>query len=172
VAAAGARRRTAPLRGLLAFWSAATIVALADQLTKQLVTTRLRVGEGVTMIAGLVRIRHARNPVGLFQALLHLDRGYRVLLLVLVPLAIIGGLVLAFRRLGEVDNRLELALGLLVGGAVGNLVDRLLRASVVDFIQLGDDRFHTKVFNLADAAMIAGLAIVAISLFRRLRTAA
>jgi signal peptidase II len=140
-------------------WSVGAATVLADQVSKQMIVGHLRVNEHFTLIPGALQLRHVRNPLGLLHGLTHLGQGYRPLVLVLIPLIILCGLVFAVRRFGNIEGRFATALSLLVGGALGNLIDRLLRFSVVDFIQIGAGRPPLLVFNLADVAMLAGLAL-------------
>jgi len=142
---------------------AAILVAL-DQATKIIVVETMRLGESIPAIDGVLHWTYQRNPgaaFGLFQSV-------PVLFTVLAS-AISVGIVVYARR---VEDRLSgVAFGLVLGGAVGNLVDRVVRppgifqGHVVDFIDLR----VWPVFNLADAAVVVGavLLIVASSIRER-----
>jgi signal peptidase II len=133
----------------------AALTLLADQGTKYLVlgSAQLEVGERITVTPffDLVLAMNKGISYGLFQQDGLLGRW----LLVMVNLIAIG---LFTFWLARVDNRLmAAAIGLLIGGALGNAIDRALYGAVVDFVLLhwGDWRWY--VFNIADAAIVAGV---------------
>jgi signal peptidase II len=138
---------------------AGTVLAL-DVVTKHVVVDRLAGRDPVEVIDGLLSLRLVRNPGAAF--------GFASGLTVVLTLVAVGVVVMILR----VAHRLRstgwaAALGLVLGGAVGNLVDRIfrdpapLRGRVIDFIELP----HWPVFNLADSAIVSGaLLLVLLSL--------
>lgn len=141
------------------------VVAL-DQASKAWAVHRLADG-AVEIVGPDVALRLTRNSGGAFS----LFRGYTPLLAVL---AVVFTVVLA-RAVQRTDSRLVLvALALVLGGALGNLVDRLvrspgfLRGHVVDFVDLGP----WPTFNVADAAITVGAALLVVGLFREDRAEA
>lgn len=133
-----------------AAWGRAGIVAaavlIADQLTKQLVRSSIALGASRHLLPGVTLV-HAQNSGIAFSLLTGSDVGVIVVTLVVVAL------VLAyFARQGE-RRGMWLACGLIVGGALGNLADRLRAGLVTDFIKLP----HWPAFNLADAAITLGV---------------
>ena len=133
-----------------AAWGRAGIVAaavlIADQLTKQLVRSSIALGASRHLLPGVTLV-HAQNSGIAFSLLTGSDVGVIVVTLVVVVL------VLAyFARQGE-RRGMWLACGLIVGGALGNLADRLRAGLVTDFIKLP----HWPAFNLADAAITLGV---------------
>ncbi len=134
------------------FWGLAVAVLVLDQLTKAVLVANLDPGESVEVLGSWLRLVHGQNDgaiFGLFQG--------SSILFAAVSLGVIG-LIVLFQARSHGDLVLGAALGLLLGGAVGNLVDRLRYGYVVDFIDvgIGDWRFYT--FNVADAAI--SLAVV------------
>lgn len=133
-------------------WALAVAVFIVDQLAKAAVVTRLPVGQSYALWPPWLYLTHVRNT-GVAFGLLRLYPQWVTLFAAGVLLAAIG-----FRRqLQKQPLKVQLALGLGLGGAVGNLTDRLLRGAVVDFIDLR----VWPVFNLADVAIVlaAGLLI-------------
>ena len=133
-----------------AAWGRAGIVAaavlIADQLTKQLVRSSIALGASRHLLPGVTLV-HAQNSGIAFSLLTGSDVGVIIVTLVVVAL------VLAyFARQGE-RRGMWLACGLIVGGALGNLADRLRAGLVTDFIKLP----HWPAFNLADAAITLGV---------------
>ncbi len=136
-------------RGLI--FLIALIVIAADQFTKALVTGNLMVGESIPP-DGLVRITYVVNTGAAFGMLPQ----YSVYL-ALIAIVVIA-LVLFYQRYLPNDILLiKVALGLQLGGAVGNLIDRLRYGYVVDFI----DTRVWPVFNLADSAISVGVVVLA-----------
>ena len=133
-----------------AAWGRAGIVAaavlIADQLTKQLVRSSIALGASRHLLPGVTLV-HAQNSGIAFSLLTVSDVGVIVVTLVVVAL------VLAyFARQGE-RRGMWLACGLIVGGALGNLADRVRAGLVTDFIKLP----HWPAFNLADTAITLGV---------------
>ena len=136
------------------FLSLAAVVIVLDQLTKAWLTSFLAPGQSVDVIGDLVRLVHSQNNGGLFG----LFRGQAVIF-GLVSIVVIGLIVLYHWRAGG-GLYLSITLGLLLGGAVGNLIDRLRLGYVVDFVDggVGDVRWYT--FNVADAAISLSLVLL------------
>jgi signal peptidase II len=139
----------------------AAVVYLVDRVTKVLAETHLEGRPPVELIPGVLQLRFTTNPGGAFGLFGNLS-----LLFVVFSVVVIGVVILASRNL---PGRLSaVALGLILGGAVGNLTDRLIRSDgfrgeVVDFID-----FHVwPVFNAADSAIVIGAALLLIQSFRR-----
>lgn len=138
---------------LIAILFASALAALAlDQSVKRLVTARLPVGRlyGWRGGLGLQRIANRR-----LSTLPLSDRTA-----VVVWAAIVGCTTLVLALAPPLATWTALGLGLSVGGATGNLIDRLVRGAIVDFIVM----WPWPTFNLADAAMVAGVGLVALSL--------
>jgi len=137
--------------GLLAVAFAAI---LADQVTKQLVTTQLALGQSVHVV-GPLEIRHVTNPgiaFGLFSSW--------ATAVTILTAAAVGWMLFYFARSGARHPVLPVALGLLVGGSLANLIDRLRLGHVTDFLDL---RFWP-AFNLADSFIVVGVAILLVAL--------
>jgi len=134
----------------------AALVLAADQVSKALIVASIALGQRRRVIGGVLSLVHAQNSGVAFSLL----SGSEVIV-VLVTLVIVGG-VLAFFA-GHADTHLLwLATGLIVGGAIGNLLDRVRTGSVTDFIQLP----HWPAFNLADTSITLGVATLIVILGR------
>jgi signal peptidase II len=137
---------------------AGTVLAL-DQLSKSWVVAHMSLGESrevASWLAPLFSLTYVTNTgivFGLFQ-------GMGNLLLIVVFIAIIT-IFLYYRHLPSGPMSLHIALGLQLGGALGNLVDRLTRGAVVDFIDLNFwPLHHWPIFNLADTSIVAGVVLL------------
>jgi signal peptidase II len=155
---------TRPGRLALAF--AALAVLAADQVTKQLVERWTSVGSFRVLVPGLLNLVHTTNPGVAFGLLADSKTPWLAPLLILFSVGVMGLLVwlLATGRAGGWLGHCGVAL--ILGGAAGNVLDRVLRRSVTDFIDFHLGRFHWYTFNLADSAIVAGAALVILELFR------
>lgn len=136
------------------FVALATTIAVVDQLTKAWLVSFLPPGEATSVVGDLVRLVHAQNTGGLFGLL----RGY-ALPFALLSMVAIGAIVLFHAKSGR-SPLLSVALGLLLGGAIGNLVDRLRLEYVVDFVDVGIGSLRWYTFNVADAAISTSIALM------------
>jgi signal peptidase II len=130
-----------------AFLGIAGLIVVLDQLTKAWLVSFLAPGRSVEVVGDLIKLVHSQNNGGLFGLL----RG-QALPFGLVSLVVVALIVVYHARAGR-TRYLSITLGLLLGGAFGNLIDRLRIGYVVDFVDagIGDVRWYT--FNAADAAI-------------------
>ena len=150
----------------------AAVVAIADQLSKAWIVANFKLANiqapagtlgGPTEVLGnWVRIAMSQNNGGIFGL-----AGSSAVLLGIVSLVVIAFIVVYQARLGVVSHPImTVALGLLLGGAVGNLIDRLRQAYVVDWVDMGVGNLRFYTFNVADSAIsIAIVLLIGISLF-------
>jgi signal peptidase II len=134
----------------LALVAVACAAVVADQLTKQLVVSQLAFGDSVDVI-GPMSIHHVRNSgiaFGLFST-------WASAVTVLTAIAV-AWMIGYFARAGARHPILPVALGLLIGGSVANLVDRVRLGYVIDFLDLR----YWPAFNLADVFIVGGVAIL------------
>lgn len=146
---------------LLLFACVFLVAVGLDQLLKYLVVSRMSPGESARLIPGVLKITYSTNTgaaFGLFKG-----SGQLIFLAALVVLVLAGGWFLYARH--RMDTWAFVAMGLVLGGAVGNLIDRVFRGRVVDFLDLG----WWPVFNVADIAIVAGVIIFAVGTVLELR---
>ena len=129
------------------FLGIAVAVVVVDQLSKAWLVANVGPGGRIEVVGDWLRLIHGRNDGGLFG----LFQGSAIVLAI-ASLAVIG-LIVAYHARSKPSVVLSVALGLLLGGAIGNLIDRLRYGYVVDFVDagIGDLRFYT--FNVADSAI-------------------
>lgn len=138
----------APFIGLVAL-----VVAL-DQLTKSWIETELSGGRVIVYLGGALRLVYSQNDGALFG----LFRG-QVLIFALLSLAVIAMIVGFHARAGR-SPYMTLTLGLLLGGAIGNAIDRFRLGYVIDFVDGGVGRTRFFTFNLADASISAAILLL------------
>lgn len=140
----------------------AALVLLADQMTKRLVRANLRPGQSLDLapwVTPIFRVTYVTNTGAVFG----LFPGWGQLFVV-VAVIVIAALVWYYVKLSDGHWLIQLALGLQLGGAIGNLVDRLrFGGSVVDFIDLNFWPLRWwPVFNLADASIVVGVTLLTV----------
>ena len=135
------------------------IVVPLDQLTKYLVVKNVPWGGYAVpfqALEGFFHITHSRNP-GAALGLAQNVHVYFFVALTLVALGLIGSF---FRRIDANDRLSAVSLGLIVAGAMGNLLDRVVRGEVIDFLQFNLGLFIFPDFNVADSAIVIGVALL------------
>jgi len=142
----------------------AAVVVVLDQIVKAIVMARLLVGVPVTIIDGLLSFTLVMNPGLAFGLLGGLPAAWRWLVALLSIAALLILARVAVRVLAEGSRLDTLAIGLVFGGAVGNLIDRARFGAVVDFVDVYYRNFHWWAFNVADSAITVGVALLAIRL--------
>ncbi len=138
----------------------ASLVFAADLATKALVAATIPLHRSIPVVDGLVSLVHLRNKGAAFSLFADAPAALRVPFFLLVSLAA-AAMVLAFvRRLEDRQWGLALALALVLGGAAGNLVDRIRYGEVVDFILVYWRDWQWPAFNVADSAISVGVAVL------------
>lgn len=136
------------------FFGLAAAVVVVDQLTKAWLVGLLGPGERLQVVGDLLRIVHGQNDGAIFG--LFRDQA---LLFGIVSIGVVG-LIIWFHRSSGRNTLLSIALGLLLGGAIGNAIDRFSLGYVIDWVDagIGDVRFYT--FNVADSAVTAAVLLL------------
>jgi len=156
-----ARARGFPPRALL-FLGLAILVVLLDQTTKRLAEERLeRAGVRsvpLPVVGDFLRFTYVENrgaALGLLQD--------QTAFFVFVGVLVVGVIAASYRYLPRSGFLVHLALGLQLGGAVGNLIDRVRQGYVVAFVDFGYHSNWWPVFNVADSAIVVGVALLALN---------
>ncbi len=143
------------------------VVAL-DQATKALIVSSLELYESIPVVDGLLNIVYARNPGAAFSLLADAPAWFRGPFFIGMTIVAIVAVLYVVARLPREDRILRVALGGVLGGAIGNLTDRLLHGEVVDFIDVHWRSYHWPAFNVADSSItLAVVAVILQSLFAR-----
>lgn len=141
------------------------VVILLDQYTKHVVVDRFRYGESIPVISGFFSLTYIRNTGAAFGILAHADPAFRIPFFVIVPLIALVAIGFIFRRIPDGDRKLSTALSLVIGGAIGNLIDRVTLNYVVDFLDFHwKYEYHFPAFNIADSAICIGVGILMLDL--------
>lgn len=150
--------------GLSWLWLAG-LVLLLDQLTKAMVTDNLVAYRDVIPLTGFFNLVHVHNTGAAFS--LFADQGgwQRAFFVVLASVA--AGVILYLLRKTRGQPLFNAALALILGGAVGNLIDRVLYGHVIDFLDFYVGTWHWPAFNVADSAITVGAALLIWDSFRK-----
>jgi signal peptidase II len=139
------------------FFGLAVIVVVADQITKAWLVSFLSPGQRTEVVGSYVRLVHSQNTGALFG----LFRDQAVLF-GLVSIGVVGVIIWFHGSAGR-NTLLSVALGLLLGGALGNMADRFHYGYVVDFVDIGIGDLRWYTFNVADAAISCALVLLVLS---------
>ena len=151
-------------RGLY-LWIAAAVVTL-DQITKVLVDRFMSLHESWTVVEGLARLTYVRNRGAAFGVLSDADLPYQSVLFSAVSLAALLAIAAYAWRLPTHTMLPQTALALVMGGALGNLLDRARLGYVIDFVDVYWGRYHWPAFNVADASISVGVCLLIVDILR------
>jgi signal peptidase II len=135
-------------------------VVVLDQIVKLLALERLTLGVPVTVVPGLIALTLVMNTGLAFGLLAGVPAGWRWIVGLLSVLALVVLLRIALRILPSGGWREQTAMGLIFGGAIGNLIDRVRFGAVVDFVDVHFRGWHWPAFNVADSAITVGVAVL------------
>jgi signal peptidase II len=141
-------------------------IVLLDQGTKALVVRSLPLHGYVPLVDGLLSLSHVRNRGAAFGILSDWDLPHQTLLLSLLSLGALLAIAFYFARLPASARLPRVALALVLGGALGNLLDRLRLGYVVDFVHVYWRRYQWPDFNVADSAITVGVTLLVLDILR------
>jgi signal peptidase II len=153
---AGTRRR-------FEIWVPLLVVAV-DQLTKAMVREMLPLHASVPIVAGFLDFTHVRNTGAAFGLLDSADFPLKSTLIAVIALGALVAVGIYSAGLAQHQIVARLGLALIIGGAAGNLLDRVIVGSVVDFVDVYWRTYHFWAFNVADSAITVGVAIMIIDM--------
>lgn len=146
-------------------WSAFLGCLALDQASKFLVDTNMSYADRIEMIEGFFYLTHVRNPGAAFGLFADGAPEIRLTFFITISLVAIGIVISFFRQLAPGDRLSALALGCILGGAVGNLIDRVFRGEVVDFLHFRLwGGYSWPDFNFADSFIVIGVGLLILEL--------
>ena len=154
-------------RGYRLFFWPAGIVLVLDQLSKLIVMGTLEHHASVPVINGFFSLVLVANRGMAFGIMNRQQNRLVFFLLILLAIAAIGVVIYWAGRQAKENPKILLGLGLVLGGAAGNLIDRLRLGYVVDFLDFFAGPYHWPAFNVADSAITIGTIWVALQLLRK-----
>ncbi|AXN40463.1 signal peptidase II [Peribacillus butanolivorans] len=142
------------------YYLIALLVIAFDQLTKWMIVKKMEYGESIEIIENLLYITSHRNrgaAWGILQG--------QMWFFYIITIAVIIGLVYYIQKMAKESRLLGVSLALMLGGAIGNFIDRVVRQEVVDFVHTYIFSYSFPVFNVADAALSIGVGLLVIHMF-------
>lgn len=163
-AAARTATGAAPLtRRFFGWLELSALVIVLDQMTKWLVLSKLGFGEAVP-VTSFFQLVLVYNPGAAFSFLAD-HSGWQRWFFIVLALGVCGWL-LTMLRAHQRELALPLAFSLVIGGAIGNVIDRIVHGAVVDFLYFHAGRYGWPAFNVADSAITVGVALMLVAQFR------
>lgn len=167
---------TGNMTGNMSFWKKlsikyrilvliAPVILIFDQWTKILITSNFSYGESLPIIPGFFSLTYIRNKGAAFGFLSTAHPEFRVPFFFIVPSLALITVMYLIHKLPSTNRLLSTAFSLVMGGAVGNLLDRLNYGYVVDFLDFNFGTYHYPSFNVADSAICVGVALMVWDMF-------
>ena len=142
------------------------VIAL-DQISKFVLTSTIPEYRSVTVIEGFFNLVHVRNRGIAFGLMNRPGQGLQFYFLVAATIGAITLLLFWFRKMKDEDPKITIGLGLILGGAVGNFIDRIRLGEVIDFLDFYVGSYHWPAFNAADMAITVGILWLAVNTILR-----
>ena len=137
------------------------VCILLDQWTKGIIVDRFQLGESIPVLSSFFNITYVRNTGAAFGFMASADPSLRVPFFLIVPTIALFVIGYLFKKLPADDIKTAMALSLVMGGAVGNLIDRMKYGYVVDFLDFHwNFQAHFPAFNIADSAICIGVGLL------------
>jgi len=137
------------------YYIIAAVIILIDQVTKWLIVRNMQIGENITVIENFFYITSHRNRGAAWGIL----EGQMWFFYIITAVVIVG-LIYYIQKHTKENKVMGVALGFMLGGAIGNFIDRLFRKEVVDFINTYIFSYDFPIFNIADSALCIGVALL------------
>ena len=153
-------------RNYLLFVITVLVIVVLDQVTKIYIDTHMTLHESIPVVQGFFNITYVRNPGAAFGFLADASPTVRALFLIGVSILASGLIVYYIVKMKTEDILLTYGMSLIMGGAVGNLIDRIRLGEVIDFLDVYISTYHWPAFNVADSAVTVGAVILFYKLIR------
>lgn len=141
---------------------------VTDQVTKAVISKKIALMSTKSIVPGFLNLTHVRNTGAVFGFFSQSGNRFLFIALTLASLAALGFVVYYFVKTAPSQKLMKFSLSLILAGALGNLLDRVLRGYVVDFLDFYIKRWHWPAFNVADSCITIGaMLIICIFFFKR-----
>ena len=141
-------------------------IVVVDQLTKIIVDWTMPLHHSIPMVKGFFNLTYVRNTGAAFGIFAGSAEIFRRPFLIVVSLVAIGFILAMLKRLPEKERGLMTALSFILGGAIGNLIDRIFYGEVIDFLDCFWGSYHWPAFNIADSFITIGVGMTAFCLYK------
>src|SRR3989344_6638527 len=138
--------------------SLAGLIIALDQITKLYIAHHFDLYESTRVIPNFFNITYIRNTGAAFGLLAKAPESFRIPFFIIVPLVALTIIILIFKKTRETELLMIASLSLILGGAIGNFIDRLRFNYVIDFLDFHwFQKYHWPAFNIADTTIVAGV---------------
>ena len=143
----------------------ALVILVLDQVTKRLVLTSIDLYDAIVVIPGVLNLVHVQNTGAAFGVLDSASLENKQLLMTGIALIALAAIGAYAWRVGPRETLARVGLALIMGGALGNLIDRATAGHVVDFVDVYWRTYHFWAFNVADSAITVGAGLLILDMF-------
>ncbi len=154
-------------RAYFIFSLVAAVIVVFDQITKYLIDTRMLLHESIPVVQGFFNITYVKNPGAAFGFLAGANQLFRAFFFIGITIAAIILIVYYIRKTKVRDLLVISPLSLIMGGAIGNLIDRVRFGEVIDFLDVYIGPHHWPAFNVADSAISVGAVLLIFEMMRK-----
>jgi signal peptidase II len=144
-------------------WTALAVIVI-DQMVKAIVRREIALNESITVIPGFFDLTRVHNTGTAFGFMNTTDFPFKTVILAAIAIGALAALAMYAATLPASQRLARIGLALILGGAAGNLIDRVSEGYVVDFVDLYWSGWHFWAFNVADAAITVGVALMILDL--------
>lgn len=148
---------------------ATALIVVLDQATKPLVRAKLELYESATVVPGFLSLTHVRNTGAAFGLLNGISFPFKTPILIGLAIVALASIGIYAMSLPPEQRLSRFGLALILGGAVGNLIDRVRVGYVLDFVDVYWREYHFWAFNVADSAITVGVTIILFDLLLEYR---
>jgi len=140
---------------------------ILDQITKFIVSIHIPLHHSLAVVKDFLSITHIRNAGVAFGLFASQPSEYKALTFITVSTVAIVAILFIFHQTADAKRLVQIGLTLILSGAVGNLIDRVLHGEVIDFLDFQIRGYHWPAFNLADSCITIGVGMMIIDLFQQ-----
>jgi len=151
----------------LAYYDVILLIVVLDQVTKWFVARYVTVYSSLTVLPGFFNLTHIRNKGAIFGAFSRVNSRAVLVMLTCASLVALAMVLYYFFRTPASERGMKLALSLILAGALGNLIDRVFRGYVIDFLDFHIRGRHWPFFNVADSAITIGALLLFVFIWKR-----
>lgn len=154
------------VRKYISLLAGSVVIVASDQISKKLVEAYFFPFQSITVIKGFLNLVYVRNPGGAFGLFSRMDPAAVFPFFLLITITAMGVIIYFYGKLPAHRRFYRYALTFILGGALGNFIDRVRLGQVVDFLDFHLGRYHWPAFNVADACITTGAIMFLITLVR------
>jgi signal peptidase II len=140
---------------------------IIDQVSKAVISEKIALMSAKSIIPGFLNLTHVRNTGAVFGFFSQSGSRFLFIILTLASLTALGFVVYYFIKTAPSQRLMKFSLSLILAGALGNLLDRVLRGYVVDFLDFYIKKWHWPAFNVADSCITIGAVLIICVFFLR-----